>query len=104
VLFLGIQINLNVKKCGRKTQIIMSKTNISIGNNEIDNYFYDTRNRINKRDIVGYMKNIDKYDDNPSDFYRYLKEKAYKNFNPEAVIEWIPYDRIKVIKQIAGWI
>ncbi|GES81616.1 kinase-like domain-containing protein [Rhizophagus clarus] len=88
------------KKCKRTIQSIM-KTNINIGTNDIDNFLYNTRNIINNFNTVDYIKEIDRYSDTPSNVYKYLKEKMYKMFKPEAVMEWIPYSRIKNLKEIA---
>ncbi|RIA91108.1 kinase-like domain-containing protein [Glomus cerebriforme] len=88
-------------KCKRIIPTIMNKTNINIRDNEIGDFLYNTRNVISYCDIVEYMKEIDKYGDTPLNVYKCLKERIYKNFNPEAVMEWIPYSRIKNLKKIA---
>ncbi|CAB4431901.1 unnamed protein product [Rhizophagus irregularis] len=89
------------KKCKRTIRIIMNKTNINIGNNDIDDFLYNTRNLVDNFNIVDYINEIDKYGNTPLNVYKYIKEKIYKNFKPEAVMEWIPYSRIKNLKEIA---
>ncbi|RIA91109.1 kinase-like domain-containing protein [Glomus cerebriforme] len=89
------------KKCKRIVLITINNSTLSIGNNEIDNFIYKKRNKINNCDNVDYMKDINKYDDNPLNVYDFLKEKIYINFDPEAVMEWIPYSRIKILNKIA---
>lgn len=89
------------KKCKRAIRIIMNKTNINIGNNDIGDFLYNTRNIIDNFNIVDYINDIDKYGSTPLNVYKYIKEKIYKNFKPEAVMEWIPYSRIKNLEEIA---
>ncbi|GBC00653.1 hypothetical protein RclHR1_03930003 [Rhizophagus clarus] len=95
-IIFGYTSQSQCKKCNRAMTIALNNTTMSIGNNEIDDFIYNKRNVINKCDInVDYMKDLNKYGDNSLNVYNFLKEKLYLNFNPEAIMEWIPYSRIK---------
>ncbi|GBC38162.1 kinase-like domain-containing protein [Rhizophagus irregularis DAOM 181602=DAOM 197198] len=98
-IIFGYTDQSHCKSCKRVMSIT---TTISIENDEIDDFIYNKRNIINNCDInVDYMKDIIKYGDNPLNVYDFLKEKIYFNFNPEAIMEWIPYSQIKILSQIA---
>ncbi|CAB5206549.1 unnamed protein product [Rhizophagus irregularis] len=99
-IIFGLTCQTHCKKCKRVTPIFMDNTIVNIGSNEIDDFVYKKRNIVNDLKNI-YTKDIDKYDDNPLNVYDFFKEKLCVKSVSEAIIEWIPYSRIKNLKEIA---
>ncbi|CAB4431973.1 unnamed protein product [Rhizophagus irregularis] len=98
-IIFGLTCQTHCKKCKRVMPIFIDNTIVNIGSNEIDDFVYKKRNIVNDLKNI-YTKDIDKYDDNPLNVYDFFKEKLCVKSVSEAIIEWIPYSRIKNLKEI----
>src|SRR5687767_7332732 len=93
----GITDQSQCKKCKRTSFIAIDITLISSGNNNIDEFIYNTRIIPNIHNwIADYMKRTAK-DSNPLDIYEFLK---FGLIPLQLIIEWIPYSQITNLEKI----
>ena len=94
----GITDQSQCRKCKRTSFIAIDTTLISSGNNNIDEFIYDTRINTNiHNQIADYMKSTAK-DSNPLDVYELLNRVLIPL---QFTIKWIPYSRFTNLEKIA---
>jgi DNA-binding phage protein len=99
-IIFGITDQTQCKKCKRVSKIDIDITNISSGNQNIDEFLVSTRTNIdNHGKIADYMNNMNKNSD-PLNVYSFI-EHELKNINSKRIMEWIPYSQIKNSEEIA---
>jgi hypothetical protein len=97
-IIFGITDQTQCKKCKRISNIDIDITNISSGNQNIDEFLISTRTNIdNHHQIADCMNYMDKNSDLLS-IYSFI-ERELKNVGSKRTMEWIPYSQITNFKK-----